>query len=168
MSLPIVIEIAIGLIFIYLTLSLVASEIQEILSALFQWRAEHLKRSIEQLIAGDGLLPSTPTAKSAATRPLTAKQAKNINKAFADSLYSTPLIANLNYEAQGRVAGFFRGILHGVGAIYRTITFTRNVFGKQTSGPSYIPAQTFATSLIDRLKLKDFQGLLVRDRKSVV
>lgn len=168
MSLPIVIEIAIGLIFIYLTLSLVASEIQEILSALFQWRAEHLKRSIEQLIAGDGLLPSTPTAKSLAIppRPLTAKQAKNINKAFADSLYSTPLIANLNYEAQGRVTGFFRSILHGVGAIYRTITFTRNVFGKQTSGPSYIPAETFATSLIDRLKLKDFQRLLVRSRFS--
>ena len=54
MSLPIVLEIAIGLIFIYLTLSLVASEIQEILSALFQWRAEHLKRSIEQLLAGEG------------------------------------------------------------------------------------------------------------------
>ena len=53
MSLPIVLEIAIGLIFVYLTLSLVASEIQEILSALLQWRAEHLKRSIEQLLAGD-------------------------------------------------------------------------------------------------------------------
>ena len=154
MSLPIVLEIAIGLIFIYLTLSLVASEIQEILSALFQWRAEHLKRSIEQLLAGDGL-----NARDKANRQ-NSKDAKTL----ADRLYSSPLIENLNYEAQGRLASWLRSILHGIGAVYRTLTFSRNVFGRKTSGPSYIPAETFATSLIDRLKLADFQRLLVRSR----
>lgn len=154
MSLPIVLEIALGLIFIYLTLSLVASEIQEILSALFQWRAEHLKRSIEQLLAGDGF-----NARSKSDRQ-NSKDAKTL----ADRLYSSPLIENLNYEAQGRLASWLRAILHGIGAVYRTLTFSRNVFGRKTSGPSYIPAETFATSLIDRLKLADFQRLLVRSR----
>lgn len=152
MSLPIVLEIAIGLIFIYLTLSLVASEIQEILSALFQWRAEHLKRSIEQLLAGEG-----------ASRRSSQQNYKDA-KTLADRLYDSPLIENLNYEAQGRLASWLRAILHGIGAIYRTLTFSRNVFGDRTSGPSYIPAETFAASLIERLKLADFQLLLVRSR----
>ena len=170
MSLPIILEIAIGLIFIYLTLSLVASEIQEILSALFQWRAEHLKRSIEQLLAGD----SSPTDASSAsalekTHPaLSPKAAQRQNyraaKALADRLYDTPLIEDLNYEARGRVASGLRALLHGIGLLYRTITFSRNVFGHKTSGPSYIPAETFATSLIERLRLEDFQRLLVRSR----
>ncbi|MEO0769107.1 MAG: hypothetical protein AAFY72_06680 [Cyanobacteria bacterium J06649_4] len=154
MSLPTVLEIAIGLIFIYLTLSLVASEIQEILSALFQWRAEHLKRSVEQLIAGNYVASSRSELK----------QNQLAARAFADRLYETPLIKNLNYEAQGRLTGFLRGVLHVIGAIYRTLTFSRNVFGQGTSGPSYIPAETFATSLIERLKLQDFQQLLVRSR----
>ncbi|MGB3293059.1 MAG: hypothetical protein WBB01_08740, partial [Phormidesmis sp.] len=156
MSLPIVLEITIGLIFIYLTLSLVASEIQEILSALLQWRAEHLKRSIEQLLAGD--------AQSRGGRDRDRQQNRKAARVLADRLYDNPLIENLNYEAQGRIASFLRSILHGIGAVYRVVTFSRNVFGDKTSGPSYIPAETFATSLIERLKLHDFQQLLVRSR----
>ncbi len=182
MGLPVVVEIAIGLIFIYLALSLVASEIQEIISALFQWRAEHLKRSIEQLLAGDSLSGRTSgqlqgnRASNRATDRATDRKASRKNarqsakqnaraaKTLADDLYSSPLIENLNYEAQGRLASGLRAILHGVGTLYRTLTFSRNVFGRKTSGPSYIPAETFATSLIDRLKLADFQRLLVRSR----
>lgn len=184
MSLPIILEIAIGLIFIYLMLSLVASEIQEILSALFQWRAEHLKRSIEQLLAGDGLADRTPgaavnelgasTDRSPERSPerslerrrdaSTVWRNRKAAKTLADRLYDSPLIEDLNYEAQGRLAGLLRNILHGIGGLYRTLTFSRNVFGNKTSGPSYIPAETFATSLIERLKLADFQRILTRSR----
>jgi hypothetical protein len=149
MSLPTVLEIALGLTFTYLTLSLVASEIQEILSVLFQWRAEHLKRSIEQLLAGDD--PRSRMHRQAA-------------RTLADRLYESPLIENLNYQAQGRLTGLLRSLLHAIGAIYRTLTFSRNVFGRNTSGPSYIPAETFATSLIERLGLEDFQRLIERSR----
>ncbi|WP_121971485.1 hypothetical protein [Leptolyngbya sp. BC1307] len=154
MSLPIVIEIAVGLIFIYLTLSLVASEIQEILSALFQWRAEHLKRSIEQLLAGN----------STRAEGKERGQNRQAAKTLADRLYDSPLISNLNYEAQGRLASWLRSGLHAIGAVYRILTFSRNVFGNKTSGPSYIPAETFATSLIERLRLEEFQQVLVRSR----
>lgn len=190
MSLPIVLEIAIGLLFIYLTLSLVASEIQEILSALFQWRAEHLKRSIEQLLAGDTARPpqnyqtqnnqkqtnltgeplteqpsSEQNSSSQTSSPQTlSQQNKTAAKELANRLYESPLIENLNYEAQGGLSGLLRTALHGVGKAYRLVTFSRNVFGNKTSGPSYIPAETFATSLIDRLQLKDFQLLLTRSR----
>ncbi|MGD1896280.1 MAG: hypothetical protein ACFB16_04915 [Phormidesmis sp.] len=177
MSLPIVLEIAIGLIFVYLTLSLVASEIQEILSALLQWRAEHLKRSIEQLLAGD--TQSLQSSQDPITDKAVDKSARNqanpldekyenlrAAKELTDRLYDSPLIEDLNYEAQGGISGFFRTILHTIGKIYRLITFSRNVFGNKTSGPSYIPAEAFATSLIDRLKLEDFQRLLIHSRFS--
>jgi len=178
MSLPIVLEIAVGLLFVYLTLSLVASEIQEILSALFQWRAEHLKRSIEQLLAGGGpsrqqnMASQTTSADDTSVvqsqfqkNKNTAKStAKSAARALADRLYESPLIEDLNYEAQGGLSGLLRTVLHGVGKVYRVLTFSRNVFGQKTSGPSYIPAETFATSLIERLQLKDFQQLLVQSR----
>ncbi|MEM6452456.1 MAG: hypothetical protein AAF703_19340 [Cyanobacteria bacterium P01_D01_bin.105] len=170
MSLPIVLEIAIGLIFIYLTLSLVASEIQEILSTLFQWRAEHLKRSIEQLLAGDSRPREANSSPELAqfhpemSPEAAQRQSYRAARVLADRLYDTPLIENLNYEARGRLASWLRAILHGIGAVYRTVTFSRNVFGNKTSGPSYIPSETFATSLIERLQLEDFQRLLVRSR----
>lgn len=178
MSLPIILEIAIGLIFIYLTLSLVASEIQEILSTLFQWRAEHLKRSIEQLLAGDSqpmdagsapeLAEDHPERSSQAAQRQSYKALRKASqeaaRALADELYDTPLIENLNYQAKGPIARALRACLHGIGKVYRLFTFTRNVFGHKTSGPSYIPSETFATSLIARLRLEDFQHLLMRSR----
>ena len=52
MNLPVILDIVIGLIFVYLTFSLLASEIQSILTTILQWRAVHLKQSIEELISG--------------------------------------------------------------------------------------------------------------------
>ena len=52
MNLPVILDIVIGLIFIYLSFSLLASEIQAILTTILQWRATHLKKSIEELISG--------------------------------------------------------------------------------------------------------------------
>ncbi len=166
MSLPIILEMAIGLIFIYLTLSLIASEIQEILSALLQWRAEHLKRSIEQLLSGSSSINSNAGRTLRSSEYQAHQQSNQAAKALTDRLYSSPLIENLNYEAQGRLASGLRTLLHGVGALYRLLTFSRNVFGHKTSGPSYIPAETFASSLIECLRLDDVQRLLVRSRFS--
>ncbi|MBE9075910.1 hypothetical protein IQ241_01125 [Romeria aff. gracilis LEGE 07310] len=146
MSLPVVLEIALGLIFIYLILSLIASEIQELVSTLLQWRAEHLKQSIEQLLAGD------------------REQDWQSARQLANQLYDSPLIRDLNYEARGRIARFFRGLLHGVGRAYRFLTRTHNVFGQKTSGPSYIPAETFATSLLEGLQLENLQYVLSESR----
>ncbi|MEP0913588.1 hypothetical protein NDI45_21985 [Leptolyngbya sp. GB1-A1] len=54
MNLPFIVDVAIGLVLIYLILSLLSSEIQEILATILQWRAAHLKKSIEILLMGDG------------------------------------------------------------------------------------------------------------------
>ena len=135
MAIPVLLEIAIGLIFIYLILSLLASEIQEVLSTLLQWRAEHLKRSIELLLAGES------------SDDLAAAEA------FANRLYVNPLVRGLNQEARGPIARTFRRITHWIGQAYRFVTRTRNTFGTQHSGPSYIPAETFATTLLGTLDI---------------
>jgi hypothetical protein len=146
MSLPIVLEIAVGLVFVYLTLSLIASEVQEIIGTLLQWRAEHLKRSIEQLLAGD------------------ETQDRQLATQLSDQLYESPLISSLNYEAQGKLIGLSRGFLHGLGAVYRWLTRSRNVFGQNTSGPSYIPANAFSTTLLDNLRLEQLHQILTESR----
>ncbi len=147
MNLPLVVDIAIGLIFIYLTLSLLASEIQELMTTLLQWRAEHLKRSIEVLLAG-----GTENSKT-----------REIQK-FANNIYSHPLVNNLNQEAKGLFATALRKIAQFAGTIYRKLTGSDNTFGDRTSGPSYIPPETFATTLIETLKLPEMAQTIATGR----
>ncbi|MGD1858957.1 MAG: hypothetical protein ACFB0E_03185 [Leptolyngbyaceae cyanobacterium] len=148
MSIPLILEVAIGLVFIYLVLSLLASEIQEIIGTLLQWRAEHLKRSIEVLIAAND------------------KESKVAAEAFANRLYDTPLLRSLNQEAAGPIANFFRLINQAIGKAYRTITQARNVFGDKTSGPSYIPSKTFAQALLESLQIEELRKILLDSRLS--
>ncbi|PSN12538.1 hypothetical protein C7293_19765 [filamentous cyanobacterium CCT1] len=147
MNFPIVLDIALGLVFIFFVLSLLASEIQEIIGTLLQWRAEHLKQSIEVLLAGN------EREKEAAAQEL------------ADALYESPWIRSLNQEAKGTIARSFRRISHVIGRIYRTLTGQRNVFGVgKTSGPSYIPSEAFANSLLERMQLGNLWQVLANDR----
>ncbi|MEM9264371.1 MAG: hypothetical protein AAGA46_02490 [Cyanobacteria bacterium P01_F01_bin.13] len=146
MGLPVVLDVALGLIFVYMALGLIASEVQEIISTLLQWRAEHLKYSIEQLLAGG--------------------QSDEIRLArrLADQLYNSPMVRDLNYEAQGIIARSARQLIHGIGRVYRLLSRTRNVFGQETSGPSYIPSEAFATTLLETLQLEGLQQSVVETR----
>ncbi|NEZ57258.1 hypothetical protein [Adonisia turfae] len=146
MGLPVVLDVALGLVFVYMALGLIASEVQEIVSTMLQWRAEHLKYSIEQLLAGG------QSADHRAARRL------------ADQIYSSPMVRDLNYEAQGIIARSARQMLHVIGSVYRLVSRTRNVFGRQTSGPSYIPSEAFATTLMETLQLEGVQKTVVEAR----
>ncbi|MBD1912903.1 MULTISPECIES: hypothetical protein [unclassified Leptolyngbya] len=132
MNLPLVFDIALGLIFIFLTLSLLASEVQELIATLLQWRAEHLKRSIENLILGQG--EQDPAYQE-----------------FVNELYRSPLIRALNQEAKGILPRFFRDVVHGSGSVVRSVTGRQETFGGNRTGPSYIPAPSFAEALLQKL-----------------
>lgn len=134
MNLPLIFEIVIGLLFIYLILSLLTSEIQELVATLLQWRAEHLKKSIENLITGEVV-----------DQPM--------HRSFVDDLYNSALIRSLNQEAKGLLATSFRQIVQGIVTLFRTLTGTRNIFGEQRSGPSYIPPETFAVALLQKMNV---------------
>jgi hypothetical protein len=138
MNFPFVLGIVVGLVFIYLILSLFASELQEIYATVFQWRAKHLKYSIENLLAGD------------------ERTSKEIDKAkkIVDRLYNDPLLKNVNQEARGAVEKAFRKLTWRISELYRWLARKEEgVFGNHHSGPSYITSETFATTLIETLKI---------------
>ncbi|MBE9093554.1 hypothetical protein [Tychonema sp. LEGE 07203] len=140
MNLPVIIDIIIGLVFIYLTLSLLASEIQELIATVLQWRAEHLKKSIEVLISN-----GSEGAKD-------SLQFQRVEQ-FANAIYANPIIKDLNQGAKGIFSQGFRSVTHRMGDFYRLLTRTKNIFGNQSTGPSYIPPESFSASLLDTLKI---------------
>lgn len=128
MNLPVVIDITLGLVFIYLILSLLASEIQELIATFLQWRAKHLKNSIELLLAG-----GSETEESDFTK------ARNL----VEILYNDPLINTLNQQAKRKVEQLRENAKN---------TDKKGLEEKQ-SGPSYLPSETFAITLLDTLKI---------------
>ncbi|MBN4003166.1 hypothetical protein [Nostoc sp. LPT] len=128
MNLPVVVDITLGLVFIYLILSLLASEIQELITTLLQWRAKHLRTSIELLLSGG--------SESEKSDIINAIQ-------LVQKLYNDPLINTLNQQAKGKVEKHFQEL---------TKNPDKLVLEKQ-SGPSYLPSETFATTLLDTLKI---------------
>ncbi|HEY9797548.1 MAG TPA: hypothetical protein V6D30_18065 [Leptolyngbyaceae cyanobacterium] len=146
MNFPLILDIALGLIFIYLILSLLASEIQELLTTLLQWRATHLKKSIEILLtAGEGSVEEERV------------------KQIVNELYNNPLIKNINQEAKEGIEAVFRKVIWQIGKAYRTLRGKETTsFGKgNRSAPSYIPSETFSTTLLERLNIKKVTDKLV-------
>jgi hypothetical protein len=141
-NLPLVLDVVVSLVFIYLVLSLLASEFQELVATVLQWRARHLKDSITNLLAG-------PTAGK--------PQFKVIE--LVNDLYTDPLIADMNQEARGFLARSMRGLTRWLPGN------RRGDFGHdQSSGPSYIPAATFATALTERLGVTSLVNSLIEIR----
>src|SRR6476469_2957259 len=151
MNLPVIIDIIIGLVFIYLTLSLLASEIQELIATVLQWRAEHLKKSIEVLISG---------GSEGAKDPMQFKRVGQL----ANSIYTNPMIKDLNQGAKGLLSEGFRSVTHRMGDFYHGVTGTKNVFGNKSTGPSYIPAESFSASLLDTLKISTLISSISKTR----
>jgi hypothetical protein len=146
MSLPVIVDIAIGLVFIYLLLSLLASEIQELIATLLQWRAKHLKDSITNLFASD------------------AHSHHSVEKAhqLARQVYQHPLIRGINQESRGFFPNLFRGVTWLISRIYRAIAGKpEGEFGDRRTAPSYIPREAFATALLEQLGTKYFVERLV-------
>ncbi|MBW4655206.1 MAG: hypothetical protein KME20_19520 [Kaiparowitsia implicata GSE-PSE-MK54-09C] len=135
MNLPLIFDIVLGAVFILLILSLLASEVQELIATVLQWRAEHLKKSIENLILGHGKLDPT-------------------TQEFVDRLYNSSLIQALNQEGRGILPGVFKGLTRGLGAVLRQLFGWRDVFVGQGTGPSYINSEVFADALLEQMDLE--------------
>ena len=143
MNLPFVLDVLISIVFIYLILSLLASEIQELITTLLQWRAKHLKDSIENLISGG-----------------TQKIEQRKLDLLINEIYNDPLIRNVNQEAKGVLATGFRSVTRIVFPGNRKGAFGRN----QSSGPSYIEPETFATVVMERMGVSHLSEKLIEMR----
>lgn len=146
LNLPQILNVAIGLALIYLTLSIFASEIQEILTAWLQFRAKHLKKSIYRLFGG------TQNSKKLEQKLKGLKEENNY--------YPPQQLANLDGETK---IIFLVNKLYQHPAILSTTQTTLGISPKDDIssnlyGPSYITAEDFSEALIDILS-KAFQWL---------
>jgi hypothetical protein len=172
MDLPIFLDIVIGLTFIYLILSLLASEIQEIIAGLLQLRAKSLKQAIIILLGGNALLRSSEggTAKSVTNQSLQNLRRK-IEQAEA-KLQEPEASSNLELKTQAlsdldklrtqaslESANLLTENLYSHSLIR---SLNQTTLGRLTDskvfGPSYIPSEIFATALIEILQT-DFNSL---------
>jgi hypothetical protein len=139
-----ILDVAVGMVFIYLLLSLVASGINEILASIIQSRAANLERGLRSLLSGDSI----------AAGPLT----------LVDNLYDHGLIRGLypdpvkdlnDNSPLGRLTRLRLWLQRFVGmAPAKAIAVVKNPLLL----PSYIPARTFALALIDLLNKDKFNG----------
>ncbi len=134
MNLPTVFNIAIGLVFIYLVLSLLASQIQEVTATLLQWRAKHLKGAIENLILGD------------------TEHNAEIDKSseLVGNLFRNPLIQNLNQTSKSWLAIISKNNTSKKVTLPNQ-TASQNEKSIGNSSPSSIPAETSKVTNQDQI-----------------
>ncbi|MDT7816512.1 MAG: hypothetical protein QOJ42_6428 [Acidobacteriaceae bacterium] len=133
-----VIDVAIGMIFIYLLLSLIASVVQEILSAVVQSRAANLQRGIRSLLSGDSVEPGSTLVDSL------------YNHGLIRGLYRDPVrdLRLLNIPIMSRMRRFQLVLQRWVGmAPEKAIAGISDPLLL----PAYIPARTFAIAMVDLL-----------------
>jgi hypothetical protein len=132
MNLPTIINIAIGLIFIYLVLSLLASQIQEVVATIFQWRAAHLRGAIKHLISGGEIAN---------------------DKTLVSKLFKNPLVQDLNQTSEAGIAMLFRGLGKIREQVGEVETYIR-------SSPSYMPSEIFSSTILKELEISKAAKLL--------
>jgi len=109
-----VIDVAIGMVYVFLIFSLICTIVNEAIAGLLTMRAKNLELGIKSLFSED-------------------VQGADADKSFTNLIYSHALVRGLYRGAERKAADFKRGLLGRVKL------------------PSYIPAGTFATALIDSI-----------------
>jgi len=102
-----ILDVAIGLVFVYLLLAIISSAIQEWFARVLKTRATMLEKGITQLL--DGQSVTTAVATATGTDPTSTKS-------FVDLFYKHPMMGGM---------------------------------GKGSEHPSYLPARTFASIVMD-------------------
>jgi hypothetical protein len=137
----IVLDVATGVVFLYLLLALLVTTVQELFASVLGLRSANLFDAIESMLTGTFTLP-TPAASGAAPAADDGSSAKAAGQAnppldLVTQLYHHPLIKNLIQDPsslQNRVKSRNLGI-----------------WAKRRL-PSYIPSKTFALALLDILR----------------
>jgi hypothetical protein len=137
-----ILDVAIGMVFIYLLLSLVASGVNEILASIIQSRAANLERGLRSLLSGDSIAGG----------------------GLVDLLYGHGLIRGL-YPDPAKDLGNNSGPNWWSRRRLWLQRFVGMAPGKAIAAinnplllPSYIPARTFAMAMIDILSKNPIAG----------
>src|SRR5580704_4100763 len=141
----VVLDVAIGMAFVYLLLSLIASVVQEMLSAFMQLRPANLERGLRSLFSGDSL---------------------NSEMDLVNSIYDHGLVRGLYSDPQmdsGAKRSGFNRVMDSVRLSARKLIGISpdkplSIDVNPVLLPSYIPSRTFALALIDILNAHKKEG----------
>jgi len=167
-SLPIILEVVTGLSFLYLILSLLASEIQESFTAFLQWRAKHLKKSIYRMLGGKLNSRELENALRTVDDSNTAQPSNSNSIPDLIQFFVTipDKLSQIGYKTGGKdqkLDDVQNKIVKLVNDIYKTpliSSHTQSTLGFSRSdnstsylyGPDYIPSEIFADALIEVLE----------------
>ncbi len=141
----VVLDVAIGMAFVYLLLSLIASVVQELLSAFMQLRAANLEKGLRSLFSGDSL---------------------GSEMDLVNSIYDHGLVRGLYSDPKrdcGKVPSLFRRMMDWVRMVMRRVIGINadkplTIAVDPLLLPAYIPSRTFALALIDTLNASKKEG----------
>ncbi|HWZ00649.1 MAG TPA: hypothetical protein VNX17_06200 [Edaphobacter sp.] len=141
----VILDVAIGMAFVYLLLSLIASVIQEMLAAFMQLRAANLERGLRSLFSGDSFRSEMDLVDCI------------YDHGLVRGLYSDPL------KDSNKIQSRFRKMMDGVRQLARRLIGISpdkplTIQANPLLLPSYIPSRTFALALIDVLNADKEQG----------
>lgn len=137
-----ILDTAIGLAFVYLLMSLIASVAQELLSTFMQLRAANLQRGLQSLFSGDSLWGQDLVEMI-------------YNHGLVRGLYRDPEVdEKKNVQTKG---------IDKLRVAFRTFVGVPHKLGRRSAAqtmllPAYIPSRTFALALIDFLNWKKASG----------
>jgi len=132
-----ILDVAIGMIFIYLSMSLICSAINEMIEAKLKNRATDLEKGIRGLFAEQDVGRSKQKADEGAAEEDPKQKA---DKAAADQRDKAAIVRQL--YAHPLVNGLFQGG-------YDAKPIVRSSYLRSTKLPSYIPNKNFAGALLD-------------------
>jgi hypothetical protein len=157
----VIIDVAIGMGFLYLLLSLIASVVQEILAAFMQLRPANLQRGLRSLLSGNSIRSGADLVDSIYTHGLVrglyrdpdrdlnpdSEKRKEMEAAQSGAAKLWSVVKNLNW---------LRSLMRRVIGIHPE----KEIAGvsDQMLLPAYIPSRTFAMAMIDILNQKKSVG----------
>jgi len=141
----VVLDVAIGMAFVYLLLSLITSVVQEMLSAFMQLRPANLEKGLRSLFSGDSLSSEMDLVDCI------------YDHGLVRGLYSDPLMDS------NKVQSRFRRTMDAVRLQARRLIGISpdkalTIAANPLLLPSYIPSRTFALALIDILNANKEKG----------
>ena len=141
----VVLDVAIGMAFVYLLLSLIASVIQELLATFMQLRAANLEKGLHSLFSGDSIGSEMDLVNSI------------YDHGLVRGLYSDPK------KDSGKLPSTFRKVMNWVRTMMRRVVGISadkplTIAADPLLLPSYIPSRTFALALIDILNANKKEG----------
>ncbi len=141
----VVLDVAIGMAFVYLLMSLIASVIQELLATFMQLRAANLEKGLHSLFSGDSIGSEMDLVNSI------------YDHGLVRGLYSDPK------KDSGKLPSLFRKVMNWVRTMMRRVIGISadkplTITADPLLLPSYIPSRTFALALIDILNANKKEG----------